>query len=1135
MLMTPSRLLMLLLLTILIMDSALGLCTWNSRGHGADRLIYINKLLQQCDILLVQETWLHDWELNKLSDDDAISILGVSGMDPQQHCLTSRRRHSTSLSRRSWNSSSILKRENRVSWHRASSRDILAYKEMLSVCLEVDKYYDDIVRAMRSSAEVTIPVCKKRGKAGWSTHFKQFQEDAIFWNRIWVEDGRPTTGSLSIIRRSTRAQYRRASKWVVRNQDKLSADRMAQALASNNSRDLWGEVKKKANKVRDKPIIVDDADGELEVCEMFKVKYESLYGSVSFNENDMNEFIDQVTDRISTTILRSQGKMVLLSEQRKQILIDKRDDLAETIKMQAKLWSLMRSHNIVNKQDEDLIKLNRTPYEQVGALLDHLAKRTDRDYGAFCECLEADDQPHVVSEILCHRVPSSSNEDVCQQLRNLYCRFEDIATGPEWAPEFALDSAKFYISLHLQKGETATTEKKEFTQDEVFVSHRDEGSSSAKKPCNPKRILVEGDPGMGKTTLCQDLAFRWARQECTGECKCAPCVHSWYIVIYLTAANLQGYQDIHSAVKDHLLPDCDIDQVKKALNFCEDKTLFIIDSFDEGHKDNVLLHDLIKGKVYANTTLLLTSRPNYLQDFLKKHFHSKLSTDGFNREQKPKHLVQTPNDLKDWLETITEFEWKDEHDSLKEFLFDLMHGDSLLETSLVIMERFIYSHERIHNFPHSCLLLRLLRHLKEKTIILSPEMEAEFKKSCLSIINRTVTRAMFHSITITFATISHNIKPQDISMITDTEAKQFVDYLRSLDEHAHVDLIIECADESVAFPDAMQGGLQDSFFSYAADQLSSNIPLVSCKEDPNDFLRIALEQSLGNDIREMKIKGYGGDASKSFLKAALNKPLEMLKIGSYDMEWNEKTIDASCGDMLAELLLNPQLKILHIIDAFNNSIPRMQLLSQLSRLDAPGELYLQINMENTSSEEVQFYEQILKKNKMQKLTIYGDGLSDELRSVLQCTIPTMTALKALSFMFGPFDFWSSADDHLQLQSLYLDHVSFNSESFDNLCGIIAKWTNLRTMDINAIWFEPQQTVQFGTLFTAIAKCQMLSQLSMYELGIGDDVMDQLCEMMKSLEQLDLLDLKWGNNISPTGGKQIKELAKRRKRRMVVFC
>ncbi|ELU03828.1 hypothetical protein CAPTEDRAFT_195283 [Capitella teleta] len=60
-----------------------------------------------------------------------------------------------------------------------------------------DKYYDDIVRVMRSSAEVTIPICKERGKAGCSTHVKQFQEDAIFWNRIWVENGRPTTGSLT--------------------------------------------------------------------------------------------------------------------------------------------------------------------------------------------------------------------------------------------------------------------------------------------------------------------------------------------------------------------------------------------------------------------------------------------------------------------------------------------------------------------------------------------------------------------------------------------------------------------------------------------------------------------------------------------------------------------------------------------------------------------------------------------------------------------------------------------------------------------------------------------------------------------------------------------------------------------------
>ncbi|ELU11349.1 hypothetical protein CAPTEDRAFT_210634 [Capitella teleta] len=147
----------------------------------------------------------------------------------------------------------------------------------------------------------------------------------------------------------------------------------------------------------------------------------------------------------------------------------------------------------------------------------------------------------------------------------------------------------------------------------------------------------------------------------------------------------------------------------------------------------------------------------------------------------------------------------------------------------------------------------------------------------------------------------------------DTEAKQVVDYLRSLDENPNANLIIECADESVVFPDAMQKGLQGSFISYAADQLSSNIPLASCKEDPIDFLRIALEQSLGNDIRRMGFHGsYEGDVFKSFLNTALNKPLNMF---TRLYEWRIKNaVDASCWDMLVDLCSNPHLKILHISD-----------------------------------------------------------------------------------------------------------------------------------------------------------------------------------------------------------------------------
>ncbi|ELU08302.1 hypothetical protein CAPTEDRAFT_195088 [Capitella teleta] len=336
--------------------------------------------------------------------------------------------------------------------------------------------------------------------------------------------------------------------------------------------------------------------------------------------------------------------MALLSEQRKQILTDKRVELVGTIKLHG-LWSHLRSRRIVTEQDEARIQLNKTSHEQIGELLDHLAKRTESDFEAFCECLEADNQGHIVTEILRYSAQSPSNKDVREQLVRCYSRLRHISTGPEWTQELALDSAVFYISLHLQKGETATTEKNEIHQDELFAPHQEEKSSSAKrlKPCNPKRILVEGDPGMGKTTLCQNLAFRWGHEKCTEECKCAPCLHSWTFVVYLTAANLKGFKKIHNAVRKHLLPKLSIHKLKAALKSSESKTLFIIDSYDECFKDNVLLHDLIQGRVYANATLLLTSRPNYLKAHLTKAFDSKLSTDGFNREQKRLYVTRFAN------------------------------------------------------------------------------------------------------------------------------------------------------------------------------------------------------------------------------------------------------------------------------------------------------------------------------------------------------------------------------------------------------------------------------------------------------------------------------------------------------------
>ncbi|ELT97649.1 hypothetical protein CAPTEDRAFT_208967 [Capitella teleta] len=94
-----------------------------------------------------------------------------------------------------------------------------------------------------------------------------------------------------------------------------------------------------------------------------------------------------------------QSQMALLSEGRKRILIINRVELVQSIQLHG-LWSRMRSHKIITSSIEKRIQYNNNPFEQVGAMLDYLAKRTDRDYEEFCECLEEDNQGHIVTEIL---------------------------------------------------------------------------------------------------------------------------------------------------------------------------------------------------------------------------------------------------------------------------------------------------------------------------------------------------------------------------------------------------------------------------------------------------------------------------------------------------------------------------------------------------------------------------------------------------------------------------------------------------------------------------------------------------------------------------------------------------------------
>ncbi|ELU00147.1 hypothetical protein CAPTEDRAFT_116236, partial [Capitella teleta] len=148
---------------------------------------------------------------------------------------------------------------------------------------------------------------------------------------------------------------------------------------------------------------------------------------------------------------------------------------------------------------------------------------------------------------------------------------------------------------------------------------------------------VQGDPGQGKSTLCQALASKWSKEKHGSQCA-DRCIHRFDLVIYLTAADLKGYEDIPSAVRSHLLAK----DLKVSLSALDESlrsgdVLFLIDAYDEGCQENPLLGDLIQGNIFRGATLLLTSRPNYATDMVRC-FDQIISIQGFDANQQSDYV-----------------------------------------------------------------------------------------------------------------------------------------------------------------------------------------------------------------------------------------------------------------------------------------------------------------------------------------------------------------------------------------------------------------------------------------------------------------------------------------------------------------
>ena len=143
--------------------------------------------------------------------------------------------------------------------------------------------------------------------------------------------------------------------------------------------------------------------------------------------------------------------------------------------------------------------------------------------------------------------------------------------------------------------------------------------------------LVEGSPGIGKTTFCLKLAYDWAHGKIPAECS----FPKFELVLLLKCRDI--HEDIMETISEQLLPEDMEEKTKERLfNFIKDihhqeKTLIILDGLDELPKDSERYVDkLLQRRILSFCYVLATSRQERGIDVRKRYgFDILLEIKGF--------------------------------------------------------------------------------------------------------------------------------------------------------------------------------------------------------------------------------------------------------------------------------------------------------------------------------------------------------------------------------------------------------------------------------------------------------------------------------------------------------------------------
>ena len=261
---------------------------------------------------------------------------------------------------------------------------------------------------------------------------------------------------------------------------------------------------------------------------------------------------------------------------------------------------------------------------------------------------------------------------IADQLRPYTAEAMKIEVAP-WIRDYVVDMDDLYTELALEKIHNkpfGTVDEKLKHYRELFENSKDterfarsshylpeHDSSQAKRSrinshiassdlpldlsrCKGEKILMKGDPGMGKTTQYKKISWDWAMK-----------LFTYFHVVFFVFLKLVKTGDVIESViikQNPYMKGLEITEQKlrDILQFLGSRCLLILDGLDEhalGTNEDVL--SILRGEKHLKCNIIITSRPHIPRE-IERYFPTVVRVEGFTRNQAEQFASKILNDKK---------------------------------------------------------------------------------------------------------------------------------------------------------------------------------------------------------------------------------------------------------------------------------------------------------------------------------------------------------------------------------------------------------------------------------------------------------------------------------------------------------